>query len=289
MALGGGDNVFSAGELFTLPRYIAHDGQCTCGNMLSQCELWSEVLVDLEQTKAAILESGITQPKEDRKAKLLFLLRQFVGKADSTPPGWVQNNLEVYDRLFQHSGAEIIIDSSKNVARAAMLYPYLKKRYQISFLLLVRNCKGICASHKKNHVLVKRPNGGQVEKKSRKTFTPRKAGANWLKNNLRALIFFLGIPRRNYRLVRFEDFTGKPAEELPLIAQWLGIEYQDIGQLIQFKTHKVYHNIGGNASRFNASEIRPTEERWRSSLSPEEIWEIPMMARMLNYFLFEVV
>ena len=234
MALGGGDNVFSAGELFTLPKYIANNSQFTCGNVLSECELWSKVLADLKQAKTTILESGITQPKESKRAKLLFLLRRIIGKTDSTPPRWVQSNLEVYERLFWHSGAEIIIDSSKNVARAAMLYPYLKKRYQVKFLLLVRNCKGIVASHKKNHVLVKKPNGGQIEKKSRKVFTPRKAGANWLKNNLRALTFFLGIPKRNYRLIRFEDFTTKPAEELSLIAQWLGIKYQDISQLIKF-------------------------------------------------------
>jgi hypothetical protein len=88
----------------------------------------------------------------------------------------------------------------------------------------------------------------------------------------------LGLVKSS-RLVHYEELTEKPFEVFSELADWLGLSNLD--HMIHFGS-VVHHNVYGNPSCFNSTEINPSSKRRQKELTVEELDYIQKRAGFLN-------
>ena len=194
---------------------------------------------------------------------------------------WNRRVSQLYKVLFDISGAQVLIDSSKNVKRALLLKKLFDRKYTIKFLHITRDGRGVAHSYKKTHYTVAFP-GHQFERFQRAEVLPVKDSSKiYAKINLRILLSLLmyTIPTER-RWIRYEDLCRHPEIVLKEMADWLQVDLPR-HDLRQFK-QKTHHTVGGNPSRFNSQKIGLPFSGWKKTLSKEELTVFMKNARWIN-------
>ena len=174
--IGSQNGVFSSGEL----KYITREGlleeYCSCGDLIGECELWSDIF------KKWLAKSEITL-EEHRKLKLRYerikmtfhlLFYSFYPSKDFIK---YSNSLRVLlETISELSQCNTIIDSSKTPQRMLIL----KNIVKVKNIHLHRNPVGILNSSKKTAKIdIKK--GREYERKSNRTLP---AMSSWVLTNL---------------------------------------------------------------------------------------------------------
>jgi hypothetical protein len=78
------------------------------------------------------------------------------------------------------------------------------------------------------------------------------------------------VPEEHRKRLSYEDFVTRPEESLQSISNWLGVDYAK--EYLVFDNSSKSHAAGGNPARFElGGGIRGVDERWRESLSEDEL------------------
>jgi hypothetical protein len=82
--------------------------------------------------------------------------------------------------------------------------------------------------------------------------------------------------------MQYEAFTSEPEMWTKRLCEWLELDFDP--EMLEFKSGSVYHSAGGNPTRFKLADegIRPTDDRWRTRLSAENIAQFEAVAGKLN-------
>jgi hypothetical protein len=266
------DGYFSVGELrsfwrkATLPK-----ARCGCGTPLSECAVWSPILMSVlgkgEEREALARDMWQCQREAVHEAhtwlRVPGLLRQ---RGKELPAGsplarYAEGLERLYRAIAEHTGAEVIVDSSKEPTDAALLL--LMPGVQTTFVHIIRDPRGMV-----NSILRFREDGQPVVE--RRLSQSAYAALSWSLGNLAATAVRRSAGPQRSTLLRYEDFIGQPGETIEALATMAGRPTRlaapaEPGTV----TMNQVHTVGGNNNRFRTGAIRLSEDTtWRSQLHP---------------------
>lgn len=234
LMLNAHSSAVTVGEIKQLPRYIAHDKvdkRCTCGAAsVMECPFWTKVDAVVRERSGG---RSLTELNIDTYSDM---------------EGCRRDNRLLFEAVGAVSGAEFVVDSSKETRRLEMLLQ--TPGLEILPIFLVRNPKGQILSVTRS---------GQ--RKQRKFGTLAAHIGNYSYQNAR--IHRILRNRPHFR-VRYEELVQNTTGVLTSLMQWIGVSYEP--QQRHFSDHE-RHNVGGNRMRRKSSNDLRLDESWRRDLS----------------------
>lgn len=286
---------FSLGEISTLPIELKKNTFCVCGQPIQRCRFWSEVhhaLLKQHLDMYSMSEEALKVPGRKISNCLSGSLKKKIGSnlelifANEEHKNWNDFVTQFYEALFQVSGAQVLVDSSKNVRRALLLKKALQNKYTVKFLHITRDGRGVVHSYKKTHYTVTFPGKKSQVFPGVEVIPATVSSKIYVKVNLRILLSLLLSTNPTDRIrIRYEDLCRNPQKVMTKIANWLQVELPH-HDLRYFK-EKTHHTVGGNPSRFNSRKIGLPFSEWKKTLSSKELSlfmkNAGWMNRMLGY------
>ena len=252
--LGANADIVSLGEVHHLPAYVLNDRSiydpvhslvCSCGNPVTECEFWKGVAMQMGRS----LDSLRLKPRfYDRRGPGRGFERLIKGSIKKLLSRWPKlrttalfrsllssrkvgkDSFELFDAIFAWTGAEFLVDSSKDPFRMRNLYDYDPDR--IVVVMLARDVRGIAHSKMKR---------GRDIVSSVKGWTSRM-------NNMKAVVE--GIPHEKVIRMKYEDLCADPKGELQRVCDVLNIDFAE--EMLTRPSASVHH-LGGSPSKFDPS------------------------------------
>ncbi len=243
--------------------------RCSCGVDVNQCEFWKKVKhlcsersmeLDLHNFKTT-LDAGLGKKVNQilfgvpNRFVLLQTLRDaflrqipvFRHMSDSC----ANQNMVIAQAILDVEGKNVFMDATKDVARA--FYLSVLEEFDFKLIHLVRSPQGFLYSCLKRN--------GNTHLRGRLDY--------WVKTQQRVLRLKSRLSSNSYLLVRYESLCDNPSGVLAEICSFIGVEYVN---LVDFaKTHP--HHIMGNQNRVRDFSGIRLDEKWRNSLTQEQIAE----------------
>jgi hypothetical protein len=265
--LGQVPGMFSAGEIREIwERGCLQNRPCGCDRPFEDCEVWHEVgevafggwkTLDLDDVLA--LRFSVDRPWTVPAIASPWAPEAFAARRDR----YVELLDALYRGIFDVTGAEVLVDSSKIPSHA-----YLLRRIgwiDLRVLHLVRDSRGAAYSWQK--VVEKRVTDGDPSYLPR--YGPIGTSARWLGYNAQtAALARFGVA---YRRLRYEDLVREPERWTGRILGFAGhpvaaddLPFTGPGQVRLAPNH----TVDGNPIRFS---VGPTtvraDDAWRTGLS----------------------
>jgi hypothetical protein len=252
------DSVFSVGELYYLwPRAFIERRRCGCGETLIECPLWTEILARAYRDSPP--DAQATYDLQRRSIRVRDTRRLAHGRLDPDATRYRDEIARLYHAIGDVTGAEVVVDSSKTPAGAAVLTridgiePYL--------LHMVRDPRATAHSWTRTVAQPDLRIPRDMPRHGAMTST-----ATWIGWN----VLVEDLARRGYadrsRRLRYEDFVADPRGRVGDLLAFLGVAPNGS----PFKgRHELQlsanHTVGGNPGRFRTGSImiRP-DDAWRA-------------------------
>ena len=257
--LAHAENVFGAGEL----SFIVQDGfldnqPCSCGAPTLECSVWSKVRQATGWRDSELVELAKLFRYVDHHRRVpRFLLGHEI------PPAYVTAQETLVRAIGEVTGAEVIVDSSKYVARALALQ---QADVEMDTLRLVRSPQGLMRSWQ-------RPNKGEQEPKS-----PLQMVAYY--SYVGASLWAASKKTEPRLTVSYEDLVSDPRGTLSAVSQAIGIDLTTTIDAIEHKRSvPVGHIVTGNRLRKQGEIVfetrhasdRPSGRRARLAVGAMEL------------------
>lgn len=262
------DGYFFAGELRSVWRKLAiPTAKCGCGDKLSDCPVWSEIFsIAFGNEDLAAIGTHMWRLQRESLHEFhtwmrvpALLRRTRGGLPPSSPLAQYAAGLgRLYRAAGQVTGAEVIIDSSKEPTDAALLLRM--PDVQASFVQIVRDPRGTAYS------IARRPRAGRpAENRLRDSVY---AALSWSAGNLAAAAVRRSAGPARSALLRYEDFVSRPERAVQAVAQLAGAP-RHLARAGPSGTVTIQptHTVGGNDNRFRTGQITLREDTgWRQRL-----------------------
>lgn len=297
-ALNAHSKIFALSEISQFYEDIKNENaHCGCGSKLRNCSFWD----DIENRLSSKLGYGIkTNPDLFRVArdpnknsiidKILFRISRFFAINFSIYFPIIKDKLSnikhLFDVLFEKTGADVLVDSSKSARRAYLLKNFFERYdFKCKVIHLVRDGRAVFYSYSKGYYRVNLVNPDTGQKEIKTFYAEQKRPKEeivriWKRDNIESLFYHKYLGRKeDYFLLRYEDFANYPEYSLKEILSFLGLEYEpEMLDLNRFQNHMV----SGNASRLNAEKIQKPFNTWETELTDKEINYFNKKAGWLN-------
>jgi len=250
--LGSLPGAASLGEV----RYIWDRGAlentiCGCGEEFRSCDFWSHVpfantpFPDMKAQEARRLTQAIGSGARSSQIPALFNAGQRSRYIEKNKDD-LQSVIAMYHNIFDRSGCNVIVDSSKSPFYAVNLLDE-QRDFDVLFLHLTRDPRAVLHSWRKRK---KREEGGKA------TYFPRYSALRsllqWRFVNASCERFATLAPEA-YNRIRYEDFVSDWKQSLVAGMPDLFDMSQIAGS--EGPTVHAQHSISGNPSRFETGEI----------------------------------
>jgi len=277
MILGNLPGMFSVGEILDFWEFLDWGNKrCGCGELLSECSFWTKVKDQLEINENFSLSYLVKlKQKLDRTRNLALLpmLRYIFQKEFND---LVSNTSNLYQIVSELTEGKVIVDSSKTPSHLYLLSQI--PNADIRVLHLIRDPRGVATSwkmHTKN-------DRGKIHSISSMVKRPiLNSIIRWSAEN--TYTHYYGQRQTKYTMMRYEDFTEKPYEELHRALQNLGILGVDLNSLKSsvLKLNST-HSVGGNPIRFQRKALRiKNENSWEKEMPK---WQIFLFGLLANAY-----
>lgn len=255
--LGELAGVFAAGEIRLL--WKEHPRRrCGCGALTQECEIWGEVL---ERLAGRGITPAMVRSTLDAGSHMAAVPRILTAGTRSELPAASRRHAAVmsatYRLLGDVTGADIIVDSSKSAAEAALLRHI--EDVEARVLHIIRDPRAVTYSW---HRAVSQ---GAVGTPDRATWS---IALRWALTNGASEAVSRSFGADAVRL-RYEDLVRTGEAGRPDLARRLGLEDTPQGD------DGRRHIVGGNRLRHSTApvEIRP-DDAWRDGLPPAAAAEV---------------
>ena len=280
MMLGRNPAVVSTGEL----TYLLDDADnpnrvCTCGARYGECPRFGPWL-NAQAGKAALAAKKRLRAIESRAG--LEVLKSGSASAQDTAL-YRDYATTLYTHLTEHTGARIIVDSSKS-AKDAAGRPLALARLAglpVKILHLTRDPRAVVKSYVKDG-----SNWVAENHRKPKPLDSFRPVIGWAKANsiARGLADDFGS---DYLHVRYEDIMADPATALGKIGAFAGVSLDaELAAAQAGEPVLADHNVGGNRTRLEPQTIRLAAQKPAKLPIPHELAHRAMtagVARMLGY------
>ena len=257
----------SVGEL----RYVWQAGPeanelCGCGLTFAECPFWTAVgreafggWENIDVNEVLALESAVLR---HRNVPLL-LMGRLAPEHQRKVRRYAELTASVYRAIQQVSGAEVVVDSTKNPPYAYFLRAAQASGLRLRVLHLVRDSRGAAHSWAKRMARPEITNGDAFFQE----FSPLKAGVRWMECNLA----FEALRRLRVPTVgmRYEALAADPRGELERMFAEMGEagehDLSAVGDSVEVSGQ---HSVRGNPMRFahGRQKVR-ADEAWRTGMA----------------------
>lgn len=270
--LGQLDGYFHVGELRSVWRKLTVPGaRCGCGEQLEACSVWSGIIRSAlgEPWAAPAQETWQYQRKAVGEFHTWRGVPSLLHRRGKTPqPGtalaWYAESLaRLYRAIAEETGAEVIVDSSKEPTDAALLLSM--PGMDPAFAHIVRDPRATVYS------IVRHRAGGEPVIGSRLRQSAY-AALSWQAGNLAATAVRRAAGPSRSMLLRHEDFVAHPGRSLQALTQLAG-RPTGPGWLPPSGTVNLRptHTVGGNPNRFRTGPVKiSADTAWRSRMHPRD-------------------
>lgn len=273
LLIGSHTRVTSLGEITQLPRNLALNTRCTCGQPIKSCSVWNKVVnilsehlaIDIHENPYALNLGYIYGMNYDKKHQTLFykfirkiksdlrygelrykmsFLKIFLKTFYEVP----KNKFLLYDVANSLLGTDLVVDSSKAYLEAIGLYKMMSEKVRI--ILLVRDGRAVFYSGLKRN------------------YSKKKSLSAW-KNVYSRILPLLKqhVSPEHVLFIKYEDLTSNVRKELLKICNFIGLEFEE--GMLDFKS-KIHHLTDGSDMRFNNSSVIKTDILWKQKLSRDD-------------------
>jgi Sulfotransferase family len=265
------DGYFAVGELRSLwPKLTRPDYRCGCGEPIQECPVWSRILDSTFTEGEDRVRAARDMWRDQREALHEYhtwlrvgglLRRRGQGlPADGPLARYADRMGRLYRAIASETGADVIVDSSKEPTDAALLL--LMPEVDATFVQIVRDPRGLVYSLLRNQA------GGQPVVESR--WRQSAYGAfSWSVGNMAGAAVRRAAGPARSTLLRYEDFVLRPRESVETLAELAGHPARLATDPADPRTVTMHptHTVGGNNNRFRTGPVRLREDtEWRSRL-----------------------
>jgi hypothetical protein len=262
--LGQLPGFFAAGELrYLWSRGATEDHVCGCGQPFSRCPVWTAVMEGTDPAgRADAAGIGRRLLQRLRMARLPALAaRRVLGRpaVPAHPDDVVIASM--YRALAEHTGARVVVDSSKLPPYGLLLSGLPGVR--VSVLHVVRDPRATAFSWMRQKVSRDRDDDALMPRQQ-----PVKSSLLWLVWNL--LTAAAWPPGRSAARIRYEDFVTAPREVLAPLVRDLGADPDDL-PFVDDRTVRLSptHAVAGNPNRRDSGPVRLKPDlEWQSAMRP---------------------
>jgi hypothetical protein len=262
-ALGSIEGLFSTGELHKLwSGAILRGAGCGCGQPVVQCPVWSQVLsrVGLGDGQVDPREVWRWQLGEARVVHTPRLLRSGPSQLQARPDLARYRELmaALHRAIVGVTGADVIVDSSKTPADAAILSTM--PEIDLTVVHLVRDPRAVAHSWQR-----RRSTNDPHRQEQMFRLNPAISTVRWDLTNLVGEQVRRRVGPGASMVVRYEDFVERPRDVVAQILE-LASEEGRVPPFVDAHTVRLTsnHTVWGNRSRFLTGEIRlQADEEWR--------------------------
>ena len=277
LVLGNHPEAVTAGEItngFRVPDY-----PCTCGATLDECPFWGPVRREVGERhpETGWDEYGRMLGRIDMPQRIPAIL------TGAGLPSWVKSrydpmNRDLYETVARRAGASYVVDSSKDLARAASLL----KRYggPVKVIHMVRDGRGELWSR------LKRLRAGKPFQVLRRDTHPKRhwpamalTAWAWAASNALSVLYGWMNPGRVHRVL-YEDLCENPRREIERLGGFLGLDLSAMADRIEKGEPFTFgHNVSGS--------ILLTAESKTLTFRPDRAWKenLPRRYRALYVLL----
>jgi hypothetical protein len=228
--------------------------KCSCGKDPIICEVWSQIFKTLNSVISRTDQAEIIRIRNKLSQSLRVIINQYQHPyklVPNTPEDRYLSGLATLYKIIQNkTGAEIIIDSSKNVGYCETLKRV--NAIELYVLHLIRDSRAIVFSWSK-------------KKRGLWKVHPLKTAAVWSSRNMAAEFLKSGLSNR-YIKMRYEDFINTPQEKVRAILKILNVGKVQLPFISSNEVMlKTSHGLCGNPGRFNCGvEKLEMDNRWKN-------------------------
>lgn len=249
--------------------------QCSCGVRFEDCDFWRKVAARTEELghPVEVFQTNFwnTHVRVSDRRWLNGLLVRSLGNGLVTDfrdaliwsAGPIRRTVEeaswstwsLAKAVLELTGKSVFVDTARDHQRPK--YLARNPSLDLKVIHLIRDPRGNVASIM-NHT------GVDVAKASRQ----------WRHYNMEADRVRRFVAPGSWMLLHYEDLCADPGSTLDRIARFLGLEPAPVGQILQAGENHVI----GNSMRLKAVEEIRLDEKWRESLSANDIEVIARIA-----------
>lgn len=261
--LGQVPGFFGCGEMYHLYRTPLTQRYCSCGSLISECEIWKEILgrtvtADLSEWQKWMLGA------RNRFARTRYLMHWLVSPMREQllqlSEEYRHQLRALYLNIALATESKVMVDASK-VATYAVLLSRVKD-LEVYIVHLVRDARAVAYSwqrKKRVHTPV-----GEIEAP---VVSPLHGMVRWIVHNLAVELCRRKLARPYIRL-QYEQVVHSPREAVTKLLNFIG-ETDDLS-FIQGRavTMGIQHNVGGNPSRFQRGQVcLNLDNEWEKQMS----------------------
>lgn len=253
--------------------------RCTCGVPLAECPYWQGIRHRYAALLALPIEAvwaraPVTIPRNRSRTMRPLLLDALLlmgwppllrASAYLSPDvaahlQMARHSWTLYEAITAHDGTTHVVDSTKNAVRLKLLHTLRPTRTKV--IHLVRDGRGVAAS------LMRWYDIDVVE-----------ATRRWRTANRNVALMLATIPRHQRLFLRYEDLCDEPEATLTALCAFIGVPFEPGMARILARER---HPIPGSPSLFAANRAIVKDERWRTSLSVQELEIFERLGGQLN-------
>jgi len=220
-----------------------HPLECSCGVAIDRCPFWTKVFVRLGRAPESLSLRLRFLKKEDNSSGGQQLFRQFPRRLFSRNPQLflsplastivnatrvATDSFDLYNAVLHETGADYLIDSSKDAFRFRALYN--RKPDRMLGILLGRDYRGT------------------VNSKLKRGRDLKKSATTWVTRMTQMKVMTSGIPPEQLIRVRYEDLCQDPRAELARVCEFMNIDFSDV---MMTRPSTGVHHLGGSPSKFD--------------------------------------
>jgi len=268
--LGQLPGVCTVGEVVHLwQRGLVRDERCGCGQPFSACPFWRQVgeaaFGGWQQVDPGVVHDlGV---RVDRTRYIPGLAAPRIARTVAGRAGqYADYYAAVYAAVAAVSGADTVVDSSKNASLAYVLrrQPDLDLRV----LHVVRDSRGVAYSWTKH---VPRPEAGDAQPEMHR-YRPWRAALLWDMQNVSLTVLGrLGTPTER---VQYEHLLADPPGTMRRVCAFLDLPAgEELGSFLGPDSVRLApaHTVSGNPMRFQTGTVPlRRDDSWRSQMRPAD-------------------
>jgi hypothetical protein len=267
--------IATVGELKATSMGDISSYMCSCGELLTECSFWNEV-------KQLLLKQGQDfsfndfkthfrdkkHPFTDRllraalRGPFFETLRDFgfmlYPAAHRTKQAIIERNKVLIEILCALQQAKIFLDDSKEPVRLKFLLA--ADLWDIRVIHLIRDGRGVTNSYMRHNKA-----------------SMAKAAKEWMHTQQECDRMSKMVSCRHCLKVHYEDLCQEPAKTLTTIYQFLGLQPE-----LSASSSRTKH-IMGNQMRLGSLQDIRLDEKWKQTLSPEDLLTFTATAGELNH------
>lgn len=265
------------------------NGGCSCGELVADCHFWQSI----EKSSGVSLSNNMFDSGSGAVGRIFFQISAVAFGARVTRfaarviPSFriqlesAQNCWKVFDAILSETGAQAVLDGSKQIHH--MLSLYVARPDEIALIALSRNMRAVIFSLLKRlnkPSLSSGPQSLSVAESNRCEASLIKAKAyDWLKMTIQQIISAMRFSPQRREFLQYEEFCQNPEKVTQSCMSKFSL------QALKLNNTDI-HSIGGSPSKHVSEFEKVTlDESWKSAWGPMKEKNLPLIVRRMEKLL----